>query len=69
LDLARTNTKRKGNPRIAIHQAGKKKALCTEIQSAFKFGGTSGGRTHDKRIKSAELCTTIRNIINAFQRG
>ena len=46
-----------------------KKALCTEIQSAFKFGGTSGGRTHDKRIKSAELCTTIHNIINEFQRG
>jgi len=32
-----------------------KKALCTEIQSAFKFGGTSGGRTHDKRIKSPLL--------------
>ena len=45
-----------------------KKALCTEIQSAFKFGGTSGGRTHDKRIKSAELCTTINNIINRSQR-
>ncbi len=32
-----------------------KKALCTERQSAFKFGGTSGGRTHDKRIKSPLL--------------
>ncbi len=34
----------------------KKKALCTEIQSAFYWiGGTSGGRTHDKRIKSPLL--------------
>ena len=34
-----------------------KKALCTEIQSAFLLfsGGTSGGRTHDKRIKSPLL--------------
>ena len=33
-----------------------KKALCTEIQSAFVLiGGTSGGRTHDKRIKSPLL--------------
>jgi hypothetical protein len=37
-------------------RAAKKKALCTEIQSAFLiFGGTSGGRTHDKRIKSPLL--------------
>jgi hypothetical protein len=40
----------------ATLNAPKKKALCTEIQSAFLFfGGTSGGRTHDKRIKSPLL--------------
>ncbi|MEY3216986.1 MAG: hypothetical protein RLZZ280_1363 [Pseudomonadota bacterium] len=33
----------------------KEKTLCTEVQSAFEFGGTSGGRTHDKRIKSPLL--------------
>jgi hypothetical protein len=39
----------------SMDRVGMKKALCTEIQSAFKFGGTSGGRTHDKRIKSPLL--------------
>jgi hypothetical protein len=32
------------------------------------FGGTCGGRTHDKRIKSAQLCTTIRYIFNVKKR-
>jgi hypothetical protein len=31
-------------------------------------GGTSGGRTHDKRIKSAKLYTTMQCIFNAVQR-
>jgi hypothetical protein len=54
------------------NQTTMKKALWTEVQSAYKTGGTSGGRTHDKRIKSpllyqlsygpfaTELCTVAR---------
>ena len=39
------------------------------MQTLFSFiGGTSGGRTHDKRIKSAQLCTTIRYIFNVKKR-
>ena len=39
------------------------------LQTLFRFiGGTSGGRTHDKRIKSAQLCTTIRYIFNVKKR-
>jgi len=52
--LAVTSLWRDLHPQVCAH-AGRtmKKALWTQVQSAFKFGGTSGGRTHDKRIKSA----------------
>jgi hypothetical protein len=45
-----------GCSRVSVkNERARKKHFVPKYKVLFKFGGTSGGRTHDKRIKSPLL--------------